>query len=71
MNELQGNLFIFWIDIALGLQKLATILENKVPPNLKVAKHDINKSCLSTVKSRVLTRITNSKIYFLSKVYST
>ena len=28
-------------------QKLGTILENKVPPNLKLTKHDINKSCSS------------------------
>ena len=43
MNGLQGNCYVLWIDIAFGLQKLGVILENKVPPNLKLAKHDFCK----------------------------
>ena len=39
------NCCILWIDIEWGLQKLGIILENKVPPNLKLAKHDFSKSC--------------------------
>ena len=43
MNGFQGKCCILWIDIAWSLQKLGISLENKVPPNLKLAKHDINK----------------------------
>ena len=32
-------------SIVWGQQKLDIILENKVPPNLKLAKNLINKSC--------------------------
>ena len=35
MNGFQGNCCILW-----GLQKLGIILENKVHPNLKLARHD-------------------------------
>ena len=46
INGLQGNccIFVNWIDIAWGLQKLDIILENKVPPNLMLAKHDFCKT---------------------------
>ena len=38
MNWLQGNFCILKNDIARGLQKLGLILENKVPPDLKLEK---------------------------------
>ena len=33
--------------LARSLKKLGIILENKVPPNIKLAKHEYFKSCLS------------------------
>ena len=39
-NGFQESCCILWIEIAWSLQKLGIILDNKVPPNLKVAKHD-------------------------------
>ena len=37
-------------SIVWGQQKLDIILENKVPPNLKLSKHDFCDSCLSFKK---------------------
>ena len=37
-------------ELAWGLQKLGIVLDNKVPPNFKLAKHDSPKSCLSIKK---------------------
>ena len=34
----KGPAVAVWIDIAWGLQNLGIILENKVPPNVKLAK---------------------------------
>jgi len=36
MNVFQGNCCFFRIDKAWGLQKLGIILENKLPPNLRL-----------------------------------
>ena len=46
MNELPGNIFILSINI---WNSVGPTKENKVPPNLKFAKHD-NKCCLSPLK---------------------
>ena len=52
MNALQGNCCILWIDIAWGLQKLGTILENKVCTSK--SKHDIKAICIQPNVSCVM-----------------